>query len=129
MSRIWIQLTIDRVSVLFRTDLAGKPPLETERASPVDIIRGYPEVLIAGIHYSMSAVLLACLLAWIIGSKGKVQQIGGEAQARLGDVRQDLKDSLRRVRDSLNRTADEQPAPFSSQCSKCKHERPQDGYP
>jgi hypothetical protein len=30
MSRIWIQSIIDRVSVLFRTDLAGKPPLQLQ---------------------------------------------------------------------------------------------------
>ena len=28
--------------------------------------------------------------------KGKVQQIGGGAQAKLGDVRQDLKDSFKK---------------------------------
>jgi uncharacterized protein YjbJ (UPF0337 family) len=110
----------DRVSVLLRTDLAGKPPLDL-------VCDAFPEACFfdcndplqhvgrfAGMDYQEHAMSVNKdqvkgrthevegkineVTGKVLGDKklevkGKVQQIGGEAQAKLGDLRQNVKDS------------------------------------
>jgi uncharacterized protein YjbJ (UPF0337 family) len=109
-----LQSTIDRVSVLFRTDVAGHCPVDhlgweiandslqhvghfadmgyQEHGMDVnkDQIKGRTKEVEGKINEVVGKVVGDKKLE----VKGKVQQIGGEAQAKLGDVRQDLKDSF-----------------------------------
>ena len=110
-------------SVLLRTDLAGKPPLDlvcgaVPEACFFDCNDSLQHVgRFAGMDYQEHAMSVNKdqvkgrthevegkineVTGKVLGDKklevkGKVQQIGGEAQAKLGDVRQELKDTSKK---------------------------------
>jgi uncharacterized protein YjbJ (UPF0337 family) len=109
-----LQSTIDRVSVLFRTDVAGHSPVNRREIANDSLQHvghfadmGYQE---HGMDVNKDQIKgrtkevegkINEVVGKVVGDKklevkGKVQQIGGEAQAKLGDVRQDLKDSFKK---------------------------------